>query len=135
MFVSKKYRLELHWDSVEYNTDDIAVLKGAYFCGPVFADAARLRDEDGLVLDMTNQHQVFIPDYYHATLYWKGIEYKPDRVLLKVAWVRGKYINSISTLTDTDWVLIDCKNHDEAKHPYHLVYYAEVCKQGGEVKY
>ena len=131
----KRYRLELRWNSVEYNTEDIAVLKGAYFCGPVFDDAEKLRDEDELILDMTTQHQIFIPDYYQATLHWKGVEYKADKVLLKDARIRGKYINSLEPLVNTDWILIDCKYHEEKKHPFHLVYWAEVCKRSGEIKY
>jgi hypothetical protein len=135
MRVMARYRLELRWDSVEYNTDDTAVLKGAYFCGSVFKDAAKLRGKDELILDMTAQHQVFISDYYHATLYWGGVEYLEDKVLLKDACIIGKYVNSIETLENTDWVLIDCKEHEEKKHPFSLVYYAEVRKRDGENKY
>jgi hypothetical protein len=135
MRVVARYRLELHWDFVEYTTDIVVDLKGAYFCGPVFKDAAKLREEDELILDMTTQHQIFIPDYYHATLCWRGVGYLEDKVLLKDAWIKGKYVNSIETLENTDWILIDCKEHEEKKHPFHLVYQAEVCKRGGESKY
>ena len=135
MRIMKRYRLELHWDSVEYNTDDMAVLKGAYFCGAVFDDAERLREEDELILDMTIQHQIFIPDYYQATLYWKGVEYSANKVFLKDARIRGKYVNSLEVLGNMDWILIDCKDHEEKKHPFHLVYFAEVCTRNGESKY
>jgi len=135
MRVMTKYRLELHWKSVEYNQDDVAVFKGAYFSGPVLQDSAQLREEDDLILDMTSQHQIFIPDYYQATLHWKGVQYQGNKILLKEAWVRGKHVNSIETLKDTDWLLIDCREHEEKVHPFHLVYWAEIRKAEGEEKY
>jgi hypothetical protein len=135
--VLQKYKLELRWDAVEYNDEDLAVLKGAYFTGPVLKEAAQLRDEDQLTLDMTSQHAIFTPmaDYYHAILYWKGVEYKGDRIFLKEAWVRGKYVNSLETLENSNWILIDCAQHEEEKHPFHLVYWAKVMKAEGEEKY
>lgn len=135
MRVAGRYHLELRWDTVEYNRDDVAVLKGAYFCGPVFKDAAKIEDVDDLVMDMTEQHSIFIPDYYQAVLSWKGVEYNRDRVSLKEAWIKGKYVNSIETLEDTDWILIDCRQHDAKKHPFHLVYFSEVCKENKEKKF
>jgi len=135
MRVLPKYRLELHWKSVEYAQDDVAVLKGAYFSGPVLKEAAQLREEDELMLDMTSQHQIFIPDYYQAVLRWKGVQYSGDKILLKEASIRGKHVNSIETLRNTDWLLIDCKEHEEKRHPFHLVYWGEVRKAEGEEKY
>lgn len=135
MDVIEKYRLELHWETVEYNSDEVAVLKGAYFRGPVLQDAAKLRENDELILDMTTQHLVFIPDYYQATLNWKGVQYQGNQIFLKEAWIRGKHINSVETLSDTDWLLIDCREHEEVKHPFHLVYWAEVRKAEGKEKY
>jgi len=135
MRVVTKYRLELHWDSVEHNENELAVLRGAYFSGPVLVEAEQLREEDSLILDMTSQHMLFIPDYYQSTLNWKGVEYKGNKIFLKEAWVKGKYVNSIEPLRDTDWILIDCREHEESKHPFNLVYWAEVCKEDKEKKF
>ena len=135
MRVLNKYRLELHWDTIEYNRDDVAVLKGAYFEGPVLQEAAQLNEEDSLIMDMTSQHMIFIPDYYQATLSWKGIDYKEDRIYFKEAYIKGKYVNSIETLKDTDWVLMDCKEHEMATHVFHLVYWAEVHNSEQEKKF
>lgn len=152
MRVVPKYRLELHWKSVEYNRDDVAVLKGAYFCGPVLADAEQLKDEDQLILDMTAQHLIFVEDFYQAILKWKGVEYSGDRIFLKEAWIQGKNVNSLETLENNDWILIDCKEHDtknyqgrrgrrvahglyETKYKHPLVYWAEVHKANKEKKY
>ena len=154
MKVLPKYRLELHWSDVEYNKDDVAVLKGAYFSGTVLKHAARINEEDHLLLDMTKQHVIFPPmaDYYHAYLYWQGVEYKDDKVYLKKAWVRGKYVNSLEKLEKGDWILIDCKGHDTEDYDpkkgkklapgvytqnynHLLIYWAEVNKKEKEPKY
>ena len=135
MRVLNKYRLELHWDTAEYPEDDIAVFKGAYFSGPVLTDAAKINDNDQLIIDMTLQHSIHIPEYYQATLRWGKVGYQGDKVFLKEATLQGKYVNSVETLGATDWILIDCKEHEEAKHPFHLVYWAEVCKKNKEKKF
>lgn len=120
---------------MEYSRDDVAVFKGAYFIGPVLLDSAQLVYEDSLVIDMTTQHFLFVPDYYHATLSWKGVQYKKDRILLTEAWIKGKYVNSIEVLEDTDWILINCKQHEVKDHPYNLVYFSEVRKDNKETKF
>ena len=135
MRVMNKYRLELRWDEVEYPTEDMALLKKAYLMGPVLKEAAQISPNDQLMLDMTSQHLVFIPEYYQALLQWKGVEYRGDKVFLKGATIKGKHINSLEPLDNTDFILIDCKEHEEAKHPFQLVYWAEIYKENKEVKY
>lgn len=131
---AEKFRLELHWDQVKH-TDRTALLKGAYFCGPVLKDTAKIQENDSLILDMTRQHLVFIPEYYQATLSWKQVVYQDDKIFLPGAKIIGKHVNSIETLQDTDWILIDCYGHDEARHPYLLVYFSKVMKKEGGDKY
>lgn len=134
MRVVNKYRLELHWNKIEYD-EESALPKDSYFIGPVLVEAARIQPNDELLLDMTNQHLVFVPDYYQAVLKWGEINYKQDRVFLKDVTIKGKYVNSIETLKNTDWILIDCSQHEEAKHPFNLVYFSEVKKETGEEKF
>ena len=154
MKVLSKYRLELHWDSVSYNRDDVAVLSGAYFTGPVLKDAEQLVDDDKLILDMTQQHLIFplMNDFYQCTLSWKGVSYKGDKIFLKEAYIKGRYVNSVETLENKDWILIDCKEHDtkkmmgrrgkriahgvyQTKYHHSLVYWSEVMKSEGGEKY
>ena len=135
MKVLRKYRLELRWSDVKYTADNIALLVGAYFCGPVLKEAAKINPDDQLTIDMTQQHLLFIPDYYQAVLKWKGVEYKDDKVFLKDATLKGKYVNSIEKLRKSDWIFIDCANHEIKKHPFHLVYWSEVRKEDGEEKF
>lgn len=155
MQVLPKYRLELRWESVSCSKGDVAILKGAYFSGPVLKDAEKLQDEDKLIIDMTQQHWVFPPmqDFYQATLFWKGVEYKGDRIFLKEARIEGKYVNSIAPLTNDNWILIDCKEHDtkkmtagrrgkrlapgvyQTRYTHTIVYWAEIMKVSGEEKF
>jgi hypothetical protein len=137
MDVLTKYRLELHWDSVEYAEDDRAVFKGAYFTGPVLSDAAQINDDDELILDITKQHVILaaMEDFYQAVLKWKGVDYKDDKVFLKECWVKGKYVNSLEKLENDDWILIDCREHEEENHPFLLVYWAEIYKKEKERKF
>jgi hypothetical protein len=155
MQVLDKYRLELHWDFVSYSRDDVIVLKGAYFGGPVLKDAVQLQEEDQLILDMTDQHLILPPmaDFYQAVLSWKGVEYRGDKIFLKDAHIKGKYINSLETLRNKDWILIDCKEHDLKKvlknkrgkklgpgvyqkiYTHSLVYWAKIMNAGGAEKY
>jgi hypothetical protein len=137
MDVLTRYRLELHWDSVEYNEDDRAVLKGAYFTGPVLEDAAEINEADQLVLDMTKQHVILaaMDDFYQAVLQWEGLDYKDGRVFFKEVTLKGKYVNSLEKLEDDNWILINCRGHDDSEHPFNLVYWAEVHKKEGGRKY
>ena len=98
MRVMQKYRLELHWDTVEYPTEDMASLKKAYFMGPVLKEAAQINPNDQLMLDMTYQHMIFVPEYYQALLQWKGVEYRDGKVFLKGTTLKGKHINSRGSL-------------------------------------
>lgn len=154
MKVLSKYRLELHWDSIDYSQEGIASLKGSYFTGPVLKQAAQLNDQDQLLLDMSQQHVIFPPvtDYYQATLHWKGIAYQEDRVILKNAWITGKYVAKVEKFNDQDWLLIDCKGHDTEDYKpkkgkrvapglytkvykHQVVYYAEIQRKEGGEKY
>lgn len=153
MKVLPKYRLELYWKDVDYQ-DDLAILKGAFFTGPVLKHAAEINQEDELTLDLTQQHVIFPPmaDYFQAVLRWKGVEYKEDKILLKQATIRGKYVNSLEKLSKDDWILIDCKGHDtedyaprrgkrlapgvyNQNYRHLLVYWAEIHKKEKERKY
>jgi len=133
--ILNKYRLELRWNGVEYNQEDLAQLKGAYFTGPVLKETAQVRENDQMTLDMTHQHKIYIPDYYQAILRWSGVEYKDGKIFLTGATIKGKYVNSISRLRSNDWILIDCADHEEKKHAFHLVYWSEVINASGEEKF
>ena len=43
MRVLNKYRLELHWEKVNFLADDEVEFIGAYFCGPVLKNAEKIQ--------------------------------------------------------------------------------------------
>ena len=88
-----QYKLELHWDKVAYK-DNIAILTGAYFTGPVLKISQRLNEKDEINLDTSKQYFMFVPNFYIAKLEWDGIEYKDNKIYLKSAQIKNKNINS-----------------------------------------
>jgi hypothetical protein len=63
------------------------------------------------------------------------VDYKDDKIYLKEASIKGKYVNSIETLKNNDWILIDCREHEMETHVFHLVYWAEVQNSEKEKKF
>jgi len=120
--VMDKYRLELHWSKVIYEQDDIALLKGAYFVGPVLKEAAQMNQEDQMRLDFRNQYILVLPRYYIATLSWKGVNQTTNKVILKNVILTNNYINAVPKLNDTDYILIDTTNHTDEKHQLYFNY-------------
>ena len=135
--VLERNRLELHWDKVQYPEEGVAVLYGAYLCGPVFKDAAQIQDNDRLTLDLTKQHQMYIPNFYQATLTWKRAIHKIEqgKVFLEEAIVKNKFLTSLERLSDEDYILVDCKGHDHRSHAYNLIYLAQVMIKERRTKY
>jgi hypothetical protein len=134
MKVLDKYRLELRWDKVEKNTDKICLLKGAHFCGPVLKDAREIDSNDRMVLDFTPQYSRIITHHYFATLCWGEVKYNDDKVILEDALLDGDFVNDVSNLKDTDYILIDTSKHEEEIHMYNLVY-KSIVKNKDERKY
>ena len=132
MRVSDFYRLELHWGSAEKNKDASCNLYGAYFSGPVLTHADKINPGDNIVLDLTPQYARILTSYYFTRLEWGEVEYIDDKVLLKDVILKGDFVNSISNLSDTDYILIDTSKHDGENHLYNLVYAAAVVDKEGE---
>lgn len=131
--VSERYRLELHWSKVVYEQEGIAKLSGSYFCGPVLSEVEELNQEDKMPLDFANQYIVFVPQYYIATLSWKGVRQTPEKIYLSKVLLKNMYLNSVPQLNDNDYILIDTTNHADDKHHFHLVYPAYLLKSTGEL--
>jgi len=132
MRVAEFYRLELHWDSVEKNKDNSCSLRGAYFSGPVLSHADKINSGDNIVLDLTPQYARVLTSYYFTKLVWGTVEYKYGNVLLQDAVLTGDFINTISNLDNTDFILIDTSKHDGDSHIYNLVYRGLVVNKDGK---
>ena len=86
-----RYRLELHWGAVLYLEDDLAVFVDPYFSGPALKISQQLNDKDEINIDMTQQYEVFIPDFYIATIKWEGIEYKEGKIYFKKMLIKSLF--------------------------------------------
>ncbi len=125
-----KYRLELHWDDVLYHDEATAMLKGAYFSGPVLQTAQKINGHDTINLDLTPQHLVVLSSYYIVKLEWGKVEYSKDgRVLLGSAVLTNDDLKTLHKLEKTDFIVIDTEKHEAHTHAFHLVYDSQVVRK------
>ena len=127
-----KYRLELHWESLEKNDDNLCFLYGAYFFGPALKIAQKINPHDNITLDLTPQYSKLITNYYFLTLSWNEVEYKDNKVYLKNTILKGDFVNNVSTLSNVDFIYIDTELHENEKHLYNLVYPSKIVNREGE---
>jgi len=129
--ISEKFRLEIHWKKVKYEIDQIALIEGCYLSGPVLKEIAKLNDKDFIDLDFVNQYLIFLDHYYIARFSWAGIEYKLNKIFLKEVRLENVNLNVVPKLNNSDYIVIDTKDHEEEKHAYHFVYPAYLIRKDG----
>ncbi len=128
----EKYRLELHWERMDCQGDSSALLEGAYFCGPVLKDAAKLETPDFIDLDLTPQLLTVFNSYYVVRLSWDGVEYRSDgSAALIGASLKSEHLH-LHRFEEGDSILIDTSKHEEETHAYHLVYESQVLRSTKE---
>ena len=128
----EKYRLELHWDSVEYHSDSVANLVGARFTGPVLRNALKLEAPDSIELDFTSQLLVLVDSFYIVTLLWEKCEYSADgSIKLIGATLSNGLLKKLHKFDTGDYVVINTEKHEEATHAFHLVYESSVVRGDG----
>lgn len=131
---NERYRLELRWKKAVYDNEGICKLKGAYFSGPVLQYAAKIQDNDYIMLDFYSQYLVLTKNVYVAKLSWEEVEYKKDKVILKEAMIsHDTELNRVPKLKNNDYIVIDTSNHEEHVHANHLVYKTKVVKKDNEI--
>jgi len=122
MDLKDRFKLEIHWEKVVYNKDGVAQLINCYLIGPVLNELTQLNNEDYIFLDFTNQYCIFIPSYYIAKFYWRGVHYLESIIKLDFALLENKYINSVPKLENDDFLIVDTSNHTDDKHAMYLTY-------------
>ena len=80
--ISEKFRLEVHWEKVNYGREDRAIIEGCYLSGPVLKEIEQLNDEDFIKLDFANQYIVFVKNYYIMKFSWAGIKHTTENIFL-----------------------------------------------------
>ena len=132
---SEKYRLELRWKSIEHQVDGSSILYGAFFSGPALKISYDIRSPDHIDLDFTKQHSRIVSDFHIARLSWFEARGREEKILLGNPVIASQHENEISSLKSNDYIIIDCKEHEEETHKYHLVYKSYIVKETGEDKY
>lgn len=130
MFCKNKYRLELHWDSLEYHDDSNVNLMGAKFTGPVLKDALRLEAPDSIDLDFTPQMLTLMDNYYIITLSWDKCQYTQEGIKLQGARLSNKHLKTLHKIEKKDYVVIDTEKHEEDVHAFNLVYESRIMRNG-----
>lgn len=137
MQVEEKYTLYFNWVGADY-TGEVTSFAEAWFDGPVLADAAQISPNDNLQLDFTKQNfntPLFLPDsFFIASLAWKEVEYKDDKVLLKDCTLSHNKAGTLKEIKDDFRFLIDCSSHEFEVHYKMLVYPAWVLNPEEEIK-
>jgi hypothetical protein len=118
---------------VIYERDGLAIFEGAFFSGPALKISQQVNEKDFLNLDMTEQYSIFVPDYYIAKFIWSGVEYTRNSILLKEARLENKYINSIPTLKNSDYFVIDTSKHEEVTHAFNINYTSYLINEDNEL--
>ncbi len=129
MYCKDSYRLELHWDKVEYHNDFTAFLRGAYFSGPILKSAQKIKDEDSINIDLTPQHIVVLNSYYIIKLEWGSVNYHNGIAALDKAVITNEHLKELHKLEDRDFIVINTEKHEHTTHAFNLVYVAEVMRQ------
>jgi len=128
-----RYQLELHWESVLYLSDDLAIINDAYFSGPALKISQKINDADEINIDMTKQFRIFIPDYYIAKIKWEGVIYKDNKIYFKNMLLRNKHLHSIPKVKNTDYFVIDTEKHEEETHAFYPNYDCYLVNELGEL--
>ena len=128
--LAERYRLELHWEKVLYEEDNVCALVGAYFSGPALTMAQKVEENDYIKLDFCNQYHILTKNAHVADLNWGEVVYNKDNTITLKS-VKITYDNNVPKLNDTDYIVVDTRLHEEATHAFHLVYESFVVKEDG----
>jgi len=129
LFCKDKYRLELHWENIEYQKE-LVVLKGAKFSGPVLSQALKLEAPDFIDLDLTPQMLPVLNTHYIVRLDWAGCKYLADGTIdLIGATLSNRLITTAHKLKQDDFIAINTAKHEEETHAFNLVYESQVLKE------
>ena len=127
---SDKYRLEIHWDSIDYSKGQ-AKLENCFLTGPVLSQVQDINDEDFIRLDFGGQYKIFINNFYILKLSWKGQRKENDKIFLSNVFLENVNINSTPTLKKSDYIVVDTSKHEDEQHNYHMNYMAYVLNKDG----
>ncbi len=131
--ISERYRLEVRWGQVVYEQDGVANLISCCLSGPVIREVESMNPVDSISLDFGNQYIIFVNNFYIAQLAWQGVKQTTDRIYLQNVTLTNKNVNSVPKLRDSDYIVIDTKDHEDAKHQHNLTYSSYLIRFDGNM--
>jgi len=122
--ISERFRLELHWSKILRSKAGEMHLIDAYFSGPVLKQAEKINSNDHIQIDFCSQFLVLVRSVFVAKFSWGEVSYhKDNKVYLKNAIItHDPMIEGIPSIDDTDYLVIDTKNHENEKHLHNMFY-------------
>ena len=132
--LSERYRLELHWKSVIYEQTDVCKINESYFSGPVLSHANKINYNDHIMLDFYSQYIILVKSIFVAKLSWGDVIYNTNSTisLKNTTITHSAELHNVPQLKDTDYLVIDTLNHEEAVHAQHMVYKTFVVNNDGK---
>lgn len=131
--LAEQYRLELHWSKAVYEKNGLCRLENAFFSGPALQIANEINLNDSINIDFYKQYIIFVKNVYVAKLSWGEVVYNKDNTvsLKNASLMHDTELNKVPKLRNTDFIVIDTQNHEEAIHHLHLVYDSYVVNENG----
>lgn len=121
--LSEKYRLEIHWKSVEYIDGGLFKIKGCYLSGPVLTNAVELQPNDNIVLDFCEQYSAIVTAIYTAKFSWSEVVYKENKIYLEDTFLHYYIdVKDIPMMKNNDYLVIDTSNHEMQTHAFNILY-------------
>lgn len=132
--MSEMYRLEIHWEKALYNNEGICELNNAYFSGPVLNKAAKIKDNDNIMLDFFSQYISLAKSVYVGKLSWGEVVYSENKVFIKDAILTHESeLNRVPQLKNDDYLVIDTANHEGHLHYTFPTYKTYVITAGDDL--
>jgi len=133
--ISEKYRLELHWKKVKYESEGVCNLEKACFSGPALSDAEEVLPNDEILLDFYSQYIILVKNVYVGRLSWGAVKYNKNNTisLMDAKITHASELNKVPKLKNNDYLVIDTSNHEMAVHMFNLTYKTYVVNKGGEL--
>lgn len=131
--LSERYRLELHWNKVNYEREGMCKLEGAYFSGPALRLAEKINGNDNIYLDFYKQYYVVVKHVYVANLSWDDVVYNKDNTvsLCSAKLTHDTEINRAPKLRNNDYLVIDTEKHEAETHVFFPTYETFVINEDG----
>jgi len=124
MKLGEQYRLEIRWKKAVYRIEGACEFEDCYFSGPALAIAQQVQGNEHINLDFCGQYSIITNNVYVARFSWGDVVYNSNNTItLKDAIMAHDVdFHKVPKLNDSDYIVIDTKDHEVDIHHLNLVY-------------